>query len=158
MEAIHLILKWGRIVIVPITKWGGNELCTSLFTIWHLTFLFFSFFLFSFTAAPVTYGSSQTRGQIGAAAVSLHHSHHQNWAVSATIPQLAAVLDPWPTEQGQGLNPNPHGHYVRFLTHWAKTGTLTFNISVILYVTLDTSCQKFCTWHIPNTYLKSFYF
>ena len=24
-------------------------------------------------------------------------------------PQLAATLDPRPTEQGQGLNPHPHG-------------------------------------------------
>ena len=31
--------------------------------------------IFAFRAAPVAYGSSQTRGQIGAAAASLLHSH-----------------------------------------------------------------------------------
>ena len=33
-----------------------------------------------------------------------------------------------PTEQGQGLNPHPHGHYVRFLTHWAIMGTSPVNV------------------------------
>ena len=32
-------------------------------------------FLFLFTAAPMACGSSQSRGQIGAAIASLHHSH-----------------------------------------------------------------------------------
>ena len=36
---------------------------------------FFFFFFCLFRAAPVAYGSSQARGQIGAAAASLHHSH-----------------------------------------------------------------------------------
>ena len=30
---------------------------------------------FSFTVAPAAYGSSQVRGQVRAAAASLHHSH-----------------------------------------------------------------------------------
>ena len=37
-------------------------------------------------------------------------------AASATAPKLMAVLDPSPTEQGQGFNPHSHGCYVRFLT------------------------------------------
>ena len=36
---------------------------------------FFFFFLSFFKAAPVAYGGSQTRDQIGAAATGLHHSH-----------------------------------------------------------------------------------
>ena len=36
-------------------------------------FLFFTFGLFR--AAPAVYGGSQARGQITAAAASLHHSH-----------------------------------------------------------------------------------
>ena len=28
-----------------------------------------------------------------------------------------AMPDLKPPEQGQGSNPHPHGHYVRFLTH-----------------------------------------
>ena len=38
--------------------------------------------------------------------------------------QLMATLDPKPTEQGQGLNPHPHGDNVRFLTHLATMETL----------------------------------
>ena len=34
-----------------------------------------TFFFFLFRAEPAAYGSSQVRGQIGAAAASLHHSH-----------------------------------------------------------------------------------
>ena len=36
---------------------------------------FFFFFFFLFRAKPVAYGGSQSRGQIGATAASLHHSH-----------------------------------------------------------------------------------
>ena len=43
------------------------------------------------------FGSSQARGLIRAAA-------------ACPVPQLTAVLDPQPTEQGQGLNPHPHGY------------------------------------------------
>ena len=32
------------------------------------------------------------------------------------MPQLAAMPDLLPTEQGQGSNPHSHGHYVGFLT------------------------------------------
>ena len=35
----------------------------------------FFFFFFLFRAAPMAYGSSLAKGQIGAAAASLHHSH-----------------------------------------------------------------------------------
>ena len=41
-----------------------------------------------------------------------------------------ATLDPLATEWGQGLNPYPHGHYVRFLTHWATMETLSLVILV----------------------------
>ena len=62
------------------------------------------FFFFSFLrAAPAAYASSQARGQTGARAASLHHSHSN--ARSEThlppAPQLMATLDPQPTEQGQ---------------------------------------------------------
>ena len=48
--------------------------------------LFFSFFCLFFRVAPVAYGDSQARGQIGAAAAGLHHSSQQHGiqAVSAT--------------------------------------------------------------------------
>ena len=42
-----------------------------------LSFLFFFFFFFPLRATPGAHGSSQSRGQIGAVAVSLHHSSWQ---------------------------------------------------------------------------------
>ena len=55
------------------------------------------FFFFIFMAAPAAYGSSQARGQIGAAAASLHHSHSnaRTQPCLRPIPQLmAAMPDP----------------------------------------------------------------
>ena len=64
-------------------------------------------------AAPTAYGGSEARGRIGAVAAGLHHSHN-NWGSQPCLqptPQLTATLDPWPTEQGQGWNLQPHGSY-----------------------------------------------
>ena len=62
---------------------------------------------FYFLATPVTYGSSQARGRIGAAAAGLCHSHSKVGFQPhlRPTPQLMVTPDPWPTEQGQGLNP-----------------------------------------------------
>ena len=61
---------------------------------------------------------SQARGQIGAVAAALCHSHSN---VGSELhlrptPQLMATPDPSPTEQGQGLKPQPHGSYSDSLT------------------------------------------
>ena len=48
--------------------WDLPHFCT-------LGFFFFFFFSFCFRATPVAYGGSPARGQIGAVANSLHHSH-----------------------------------------------------------------------------------
>ena len=84
--------------------------------------LFFSFFL---RAAPVVYGSSQTRGGIGAAAAGLWHSHSSIGSELHVwpMPPLSAMPDPYPIELGQILNLHPHGHYDGFLTCWATVGT-----------------------------------
>ena len=49
-----------------------------------------------FMAIPVAYGSSQARGQIGAAAASLHHSHSnaRSELHLRPAPQLMAMPDP----------------------------------------------------------------
>ena len=52
------------------------------------TRFFLSFFFMR--SAPTAYGSSQTGGQIGATAASLHHSHRN----VGLMPQLVATLDP----------------------------------------------------------------
>ena len=56
----------------------------------------FSLFFFLSTAAPTTYGGSQARGQIGAAAAGLHHSYSQARSETLLEPtlQLAAKPDP----------------------------------------------------------------
>ena len=69
---------------------------------------FFFFFFGFFRASPETYGSSQARGQIGAAAAGPHHS--KPTLRLRPTPQITAMLDPSATEQGQGLNPHPHGY------------------------------------------------
>ena len=57
-----------------------------------LLFLLINFF----RAMPLAYGSSQTRGRIGATAASLHHSHSHAGSKPSLqpIPQLMAMLDP----------------------------------------------------------------
>ena len=54
------------------------------------------FFVCLFRVAPVAYGSSQARGQNGAAAAGLHHSHSNAGSEQhlRPIPQLTAILDP----------------------------------------------------------------
>ena len=50
--------------------------------------------------------------QIRAAAASLHYGHRNTRSKPCLqpIPQLTAILDSKPIEQGQGLNPYPHGY------------------------------------------------
>ena len=82
--------------------WGGIVFC----------FLWGFFGLFAFSrAAPRAYGGSQARGLIGATAAGLHHSHSSTRSELRLrpTPQLKATPDPRPTEQGQGLNLQPHG-------------------------------------------------
>ena len=52
----------------------------------------------------MAYGSSQARGQIGATAASLYHSHSNVGSEPCLqpTPQLTATPGPWPTEGGQG--------------------------------------------------------
>ena len=52
----------------------------------------------------VTCGSSQARGRIGAARLHYSHSNLGSEPHLQPTPQLITMLDPQPTEQGQGLN------------------------------------------------------
>ena len=49
-----------------------------------LAFSFTFFLFFFFRASPTAYGDSQARGQIGATAAGLHHSHSQIQATFVT--------------------------------------------------------------------------
>ena len=64
-----------------------------------------------FRAAPIAYGVSQARGQIGAVASGLgqRHSNMGSEPRLRPTPQLMATPDPQPTEQGQGSNPKLSG-------------------------------------------------
>ena len=66
----------------------------------------------------MAYGGSQARGQIEAVAAGLCHSHRNKGSDPCLLPtpQLTAMLDPLPTEQGQGLNPHPHEYLLDSLT------------------------------------------
>ena len=54
------------------------------------------FYYLPFRATPVAYGSFQTRGQIGAAATGLYHSHSNTGSKLhlRTTPELTAMPDP----------------------------------------------------------------
>ena len=74
-------------------------------------FCYFFFFVL-FRGTPTAYGgSSQSRGQIRTRAAGLHHSHSNARfkLYLQTTPQLIAMPDSQPTEQGQGSN-HRHGY------------------------------------------------
>ena len=79
---------------------------------------FFVLFCFcSFVFLPFL-GLREARGLMGAVATGLHHSHSN--AVSEPrlqpAPQVTTTLDPSPTEQGRGWNPQPHGSWSDLFT------------------------------------------
>ena len=87
-------------------KWQLSFLCLRL-NMFSYLLLFCLFVLF--TAIPAACGSSQARGSIGATAASRSHSNAGSEPCLRPTPQLTATLDPRPTEQSQGSNPQPHG-------------------------------------------------
>ena len=96
--------------IVRASVWVGFFFLTvELSTFFHSILGVLGFSLFR--ASPAAYEGSQARGPLGAVAASLHHSHSSTGSEPhlRPIPQLMAMPDPEPTEQGQGLNSHPHG-------------------------------------------------
>ena len=75
------------------------------------SFILFYFILLLFRAAPAACGNSQARDGMGAIAASLYHSHSNTGSKPHLwpTPQLTAMPDPLPSEQGQGSNQHPHG-------------------------------------------------
>ena len=66
---MDVVLCWIKNINQLINKDFSSEI-EAIFS-----FLSLFFFFFFFRAAPMAHGNSQTRGQIGAAAANLHHSH-----------------------------------------------------------------------------------
>ena len=89
--------------------------------------LFFSFFLFG--ATPAACGGSQAGGLIGAVGAGLRRGHSGAGSEPRLrpAPQLTATPDRWPTEQGQGPSPQPHGSWSDSLTA-APRRELPFNV------------------------------
>ena len=58
----------------------------------------------------MAYGNSQVGVELKLQPQAYTTAQHQIQAASATTPQLTAMLDPQPTEQGQGSNLHPHGY------------------------------------------------
>ena len=71
-----------------------------------------------FKSALSAYGSSQARGRIGDAAVSLRHSHSNARSELHLQPTLhlhqRQILNP--LSKAEGSNSHPQRHYIRFLT------------------------------------------
>ena len=85
-------------------------------------FLFLSFCLF-WDHAHIIW-RSLARGLIGAGAASLHHNHSNAGSEPCLqpTPQLLAMLDLQPSEQGQGY---AHGYYTQVCYHRDTMGTPT---------------------------------
>ena len=65
-------------------------------TLLYIVFYLMYFFIFTFSLFRATlsaHGSSQTKGQIRAAAASLHHSHAGSEPCLQPTPKLTATLD-----------------------------------------------------------------
>ena len=76
-------------------------LCFPLGVLWFLALLILGvflsfFFFFLFRAAPAAHGGSQARGQIGATAAALYHSHSNTRSEPnlRLTPQLMTMPDP----------------------------------------------------------------
>ena len=82
-----------------------------------LQILALPFFFCLFRYTPGAYGSSQTRGQIGATAGGLHHSHSNVGSKLHLhpMPQLTAALDPY-SPTGIRIKPAPSWILAGFVT------------------------------------------
>jgi len=76
---------------------AATDICIQVF-VWTyiLSSAFFFFFFGLFRTAPVVHGGSLARGQNGAVAVGLHHSHSNSGSEPClqTTPQLTAMPGP----------------------------------------------------------------
>ena len=92
-----------------------------IFTCYKNTSPYFFFLM----AASTAHGNSCGRGGIGAAAAAYTTAiSTPDPSVICDLPyslQQCQILHPL-SEEGQGLNPNPHSDNVMILTHWATMG------------------------------------
>lgn len=89
------VRRWRFGSAVALLGRGGRVRQRTIFL--YLDFLFVCLFsVLLFRAIPTAYGSSQAKGQIGATAASLHHSHSnaKSELPLQTRPQLVAMPNP----------------------------------------------------------------
>ena len=73
----------------------GKQGCNFKLIVQYVCFIYYYYFLLF--RAPAAYGSSQARGQIGAAASHLCHRHSLgSEPCLRPVPQLTVMLDPYP--------------------------------------------------------------
>ena len=116
---VHFLFFYGRKINPDpaLSSWLQVEVLESqeLF----LLLLFFGLF----RATPEVYGGFQTRGPIGATAASLRHSHsnaRSKPCLQRTPQLMARFLIHWVRP---GIELTSSGILVRFINHWAITGT-----------------------------------
>ena len=97
---------------VPLCQWRPSVTSHSVIHLFNDSiFIYLFVFCLFFRAAPAAYGDSQARGLIRAVATAYARATAtpESEPCLRPPPQLPAMLDPQPTEQGQGSNPQPHG-------------------------------------------------
>ena len=110
-------------------------------------FFFVCFVFLLFRAAPTAYGRSQARGQIGATAVSLCHSHgNAGSEPHLWPPQLMAMPDRWPTEQGLGSNPYLHGSK-------SDSFPLLHDRKALTFKNLNVDLEHTGFWNVPVIFI-----
>ena len=116
------------------------------------TFILFLYF-FLFRAAPATYGSSQARDRIGAAAASLHHSHTGSKPYLRPTPQLTLSETREQTcilmDTSQVLNP---------LSHNGNSNTFKYKYSRVLYLTHTPVISTHEQIHLHQVFFFFFFF
>ena len=85
----------------------------SCFSILLFIYLFI-YLICLYRAVPTAYGGSLARVLMAATAAGLHHSHSglRSEPHLQLTPELMAMTNPQPSEQGQGLNSQPHGSWL----------------------------------------------
>ena len=133
VETCHFFRTWSvvtphlltpKCISVPLSKW--SDYCSSVPASFWIYLEGAKCFYFSFYGRTGrTCHTWKFLGQGLNPPASLHHSQNNTRSKPQVGPtlQLATMLDPYSTEQGQGSDPHPHRDGVRSLTHWATTET-----------------------------------
>ena len=113
---IHFIFVYGvseysNFIVLHVSGHFPQHHLLRIFAIVYSCFFFFFFSFSLFRATQGVYGSLWARGQIGATAADLQHSHSNAGSKLhlQPTPQLTAMLDPWSIDWGLGSNPHLHG-------------------------------------------------